>query len=549
MAKRSGSFKFKNTDQIGAAGAEEDEFLSNCFVDTGYVGIIENLKDHRQIVLGRTGSGKSALLLMFAASKQDHVITISPEALALTYVSNSTILGFFANLGVNLDPFFKLLWRHVLTIEILSNYFSKHEPGSKSSLGEMIRNMFSSNSRKDQEIQEALDYLEKWGKEFWKETEYRVKEITQTVENELDTEIEAALGGKYANVKGKLASSDFLTEEKKSQLLDRGQDIIKRAQVKDLQKILDLLSSVLEDRQKAYYLLIDALDENWVEESLRYKLIMALIQNARDFIKVKNAKLIIALRRDLIERVFRITRESGFQEEKYQSFYLPLTWSKAQILEVLDRRINQLVKRAYTKGPVGHRDLFPAKYQKENIGDFIFKIAPRPRDVIAFFNACIRSAENKPNIGTQALRAAVGEYSRTRLRALGDEWSGDYPTLLEFAKILQRRKESFKIETIEDSKLGDLCLTVAAENPKGRGILQQFAMQVADCVIDIPAFKIALIQIFYRVGLVGLKLQPHETVSMVDETGRAVSSGEITQNTSVVVFPPYRRALGIIEEA
>ena len=76
---------------------------------------------------------------------------------------------------------------------------------------------------------------------------------------------------------------------------------------------------------------------------------MALIQNARDFIKVKNAKLIVALRRDLIERVFRITRESGFQEEKYQSFYLPLTWSKAQILEVLDRRINQLVKRAYTK--------------------------------------------------------------------------------------------------------------------------------------------------------------------------------------------------------
>ena len=146
------------------------------------------------------------------------------------------------------------------------------------------------------------------------------------------------------------------------------------------------------------------------------------------------------------------------------------------------------------------------------------------------------------------MRAAEGEYSRTRLRALGDEWSGDYPTLLEFAKILQRRNESFKIETIEDSKLADLCLSVAAENPKGRGILQQFAMQVADCVIDIPAFEIALIQIFYRVGLVGLKLQPHETVSMVDETGRAISSGEITPNTSVVVFPPYRRALGIEEK-
>jgi len=131
MGKKAGTFRFKNTDQIGAAGAEEDEFLSNCFVDTGYLSLLENLKDHRQIVLGRTGSGKSALLLTFAETKKEHVITISPEALALTYVSNSTILGFFSNLGVNLDPFFKLLWRHVLTIEILSHYFSKHEKGKK----------------------------------------------------------------------------------------------------------------------------------------------------------------------------------------------------------------------------------------------------------------------------------------------------------------------------------------------------------------------------------------------------------------------------------
>ncbi len=448
MAKKTGAYKFKSTDQIGAAGAEDDEFLSKCFVDTGYLSLLEDLKDHRQIVLGRTGSGKSALLLMFAENKKDHVITISPEELALTYVSNSTILSFFSNLGVNLDPFFKLLWRHVLTVEILSHHFSKYENGKKTSLVDYIKNMFSGNSSKQQEIQGVIDYLEKWGKEFWQETEYRVKEITQKVESALDAEIEANLGGKYSNVKGRLSSGEFLTEEKKAHLLSRGQDIISRAQVKDLQQILGLLSSVLEDRQKTYYLLIDALDENWVEERLRYKLIMALIQNARDFLNVKNAKLIIALRRDLIERVFRLTRDSGFQEEKYQSFYLPLTWTKSQILAVLDSRINQLVKSSYTKESVGHRDLFPAKYKNQNIGDYIFDIAPRPRDVIAFFNTCIVAAENQPKIGTQALRAAEGEYSRSRLKALGSEWSGDYPALLEFAKILQRRPESFKLKLL-----------------------------------------------------------------------------------------------------
>ena len=51
---------------------------------------------------------------------------------------------------------------------------------------------------------------------------------------------------------------------------------------------------------------------------------MALMQTARDFNEVRYAKVVIALRRDLIERVFRLARDSGFQEEKYQSLYLPL---------------------------------------------------------------------------------------------------------------------------------------------------------------------------------------------------------------------------------
>ena len=121
---------------------------------------------------------------------------------------------------------------------------------------------------------------------------------------------------------------------------------------------MDLLDGVLDDRQKQYYVLVDSLDENWVEERLRYKLIMALILTAREFMKVANAKLVIALRRDLIDRVFRLCRDSGFQQEKYQSLYLPLTWTRSEILELLDRRINHLVSRRYTKKKVTHKDLF-----------------------------------------------------------------------------------------------------------------------------------------------------------------------------------------------
>ena len=54
----------------------------------------------------------------------------------------------------------------------------------------------------------------------------------------------------------------------------------------------------------------------------------------------------------------------------------------------------------------------------------------RPRDVIMFFNACIKKAEGNPQITPQMIKEAEGEYSRQRLRSLADEWSADYPYLM-----------------------------------------------------------------------------------------------------------------------
>ena len=53
-------------------------------------------------------------------NSRDNVIEVQPESLALAYISNSTILQFVHDLGVNLNIFFRLLWRHVFTVEILS---------------------------------------------------------------------------------------------------------------------------------------------------------------------------------------------------------------------------------------------------------------------------------------------------------------------------------------------------------------------------------------------------------------------------------------------
>ena len=41
-------FVFKKTDRIGAAAAENDEYLNDCFVDTGITDILKSPDDSRE---------------------------------------------------------------------------------------------------------------------------------------------------------------------------------------------------------------------------------------------------------------------------------------------------------------------------------------------------------------------------------------------------------------------------------------------------------------------------------------------------------------------
>ncbi len=539
-------FKFRKNDRIGSAAAEDDEeFLINCFYDTGDLALLSDIDDNRQIIVGRTGTGKSALLRKLKDENNGAVIDISPENLALTYVSNSTILTFFESIGVNLDPFFKLLWRHIFTVEILTKHFESHNTVERKSIFDHITQLFSSNSRKDKEIREAIDYLKNWGEKFWLETEFRVKEITQKVEDDLKAQLNGKISLPFAEIGGVLSSETKLTGEQKSELKSRGQEIISTAQVQDLTKVLKLLDSVLDDKQKRYFILIDKLDENWVEERLRYKLIMSLIVTARELTKVKNVKIILSLRRDLVDRVFKLCRDSGFQEEKFQSLYLPLLWKKSDLIEILDRRIDYLVRRRHTRKKVSHLDLLPKKFNKKDITEYISTMVRNPRDIICFFNKCIETASELTKLQSTELKIAEGEYSRSRIRALADEWSADYPNLLDFVSILNGRPQSFKLSNITEREIDDVCLNIASEYPQGQGILNQSAIKLTEGIGSSNEIKKLLIQILFKIGLVGLKLQPYEKETWNDDLGKIFSFSDIEDTTSIVIHPIYYRALGI----
>ena len=261
-----------------------------------------------------------------------------------------------------------------------------------------------------------------------------------------------------------------------------------------------------------------------------------------------NIKVLVAIRRDLLDRVFRLMRATlaGFQEEKYQSRYLPLHWSPEMLIDLLDKRVNALVVSRYQKTRiVRHNDLMPKKVDGGPTRDFITSRATRPRDIIGLFNKCIEMADGRAKVTLDALRRAEGEYSRQRLRALGDEWNETYPGLLDFARILKQRPPSFPLSDVDLSVLDDLCLESAMYRSGESGKLRKSAARVAEKQLQVDAFRRTLFMVFYRVGLVGLKLETFQSASWVDEKGQSVSSSEMEDSTAVTVHPTYWRALGI----
>lgn len=465
---------------------------------------------------------------------------LRPEDLALHHVANSNIIQFLESSGVNLDPFYKLLWRHVLCVELLKLALNATQSQSADGFLERVIGLFRDN-RQTGAQKKAAEYLRKWGDSFWETTEFRVKEIT----NNLEAAIASEVGVNAGSIGASSSAEARMSRAERAEIVHRAQRVVNSVQAEELNGIIELTDRVLDNKQRRYYLLVDRLDEDWVDDALRHKLIMGLLQATRDFRDVRHAKLVVALRRDLLERVFRVARNSGFQKEKYESRLVVLNWTRTDLKRIADRRVHELVKSRYHSRKAALSDLLPEAVGKTPVEDALFALVRTPRDVIRLLNACISHATGRPQVSVTALKKAIGEYSRSRFDALCDEWSADYPNLAETAAILRRRPDSFKIGAVESQEVAEYCLDLVVRVPETADPAVGLAREVVEGDVSAESFLFDLMLRYYRIGLIGLKLETYETPTWVDVDGRVVSTAEVTSETSVLVHPAYHRALGI----
>jgi hypothetical protein len=489
---------------IGANAAEMDEeFLLKCFVHYPPVDLCMNVESRGMVVDGRTGSGKTAIL-KYIFSKSEYSVQIDPSEMAMSYVSNSDALNFLHAIGADLDLLFQALWKHVLCIEFIRLKFSVMNETSSVSVFERLKARFSQDARKTR----AIKYLKDWEGKFWITMDQNIKELTERVEKavkaELGVEIEKfRAGGQYEK---------RLSTDKKSEFVARVRKIISSDQLAELAGVIEMLSeSEAGEDMKHFHILIDKLDEHWVEVSLRFKLIRSLIESLKSFRRITNLKILVALRSDVLERVVQETRDLTFQREKLDDYFVHIKWTKPLLRQLVNLRIQSLFRRQHAARVIEFDDVFPFNVGNVDPFDYILeRTLMRPRDVIAFVNECLEVAQGSYEVTSTMVKRAEINFSRIRRDALEQEWQSAFPSikkLIDFVGNRQKAIITFE-ELCSQQEADDIALAICSEKKIDYDPLYEVASahyekdsRAAEDLIK------SIVGILYRVGAIGVKLK------------------------------------------
>ena len=427
-------------------------------MDLGYLSRIMATDDPAFLIVGRTGSGKTALIKKIRESAAE-VSVLDPEELSMQYLHNS-VLRTIAAWGVNLDIFYKYLWRHVCILELIRmRYGDAEDVPSRIQQLFPIADLFKRDQKKARQV--SQEYLRDYGEDYWVRTDTRIKKITAEFEEKLtsDAKVSVALASQVSGALG-ANSADRNLNRVESEVQDRAQTIVSDFQISALNAVVEALEKYgFDDPQKSYFIVIDDLDKNWMpDDALYLDLIKSLLSSVNELNRrLRSAKIIVALRENIYYRVFQKAAKHEPQREKWEDVLVRVKWGEDDLIRLVDDRLAELFKAEYTADVPTLRALLPAQKAsrtEDGLAYMMSRTFMRPRDVIDFVNKSLsEAAVGVSRVSWSSLTGAEVGYSEARLKAVIDEWRDSYFGLPALLPLLRKLGPRFALREISDDEV------------------------------------------------------------------------------------------------
>jgi len=373
---------------FGKDDAESEKgFLQRVFFPTKFFERVKNNK--KWLVLGRKGSGKTAVCLTLLRQLQDEQARVSLITPANLSTSTNSVLS---KGSIDSQEASLLSWKYIFLVE----------------LGKYIVEAVSRKHGKN--------YL-KWSDEAQQVRAFLVQGESRYA-RWLDKAIKIVSGVKKVTLK--LASVEASAE--------RGADNQEASALRDL---LDDVSEYATKCIAAYigqpiYLLIDKIDELWTPKTESNDLIIGLLQAAKEIrSQISQARVVMFLRSDIFDTLkFHDSDKYHVEEER-------IIWDEESLLRLVSLRIRASVGGKASALQTWQK-VFPKTIEREESFAYILKhTLMRPRDLIQLCNHCKDIAENSDlsKIDRESFLKALPRYSRWKLNDLRDEYRVQYPFL------------------------------------------------------------------------------------------------------------------------
>jgi energy-coupling factor transporter ATP-binding protein EcfA2 len=406
------------------------------------------LSGRKRLIIGRKGSGKSAICMTIAAatSQEYEASVVVPDEISLDELRSYELSGLASETSKS------LFWRYMLATQVakyvVAHAHSMHRKSVPSSV-EILRKFLLDNG-------EVID--PRSHKKFWSSIQ-RLQSLS--------------FGAFGASVSiGFGAPNDGLKTSSQLEAIES--------------QVLTCLNDLAcPGSHPRLVLLVDQLELVWSNDPQSDALVSGLLLASKHVARTfSGIKCVVFVRTDIYESL-RLP-----ERDKFRGDEMHLDWTPARLADMALARARASIAQDISFSELWGR-VFPATINNESTANYLISLTlGRPRDLIQLANLSRDTAEKNGNatVTDRDVGEAEVQFSQWKLRDLADEYKVRYPYLADLFVLFQNSEYIFYRPEIE-SRIGNFQQTLH----------RRFPDYTADLTID------SVIEHLYEVSFLGTR--------------------------------------------